>query len=213
MNDIYTRHLVNNFRNFSKIPLNFFNFMLLHNESIWKLLKYDEIDIVDHDDDDEVYIGEMDISQPNLTRDEKIALLYRGGNDTDKYRVFLQRVTDDSEKMSNIKFNIYTDTAIPNSKDPTYILHTVTFEIVCHNKYNVIDNGQRNRVDCIVEELYNLFLGARLENMGEIFFDYNQSRNQDKVLENLSNVKNYFGKTCTVSFFNTSLENKAERNL
>lgn len=214
----YTKNKVNSFKDYSKIPLIFFNIILRNNESIWKLLKYDDIEIEEHEPDEPEYYGELDINKPNLTKSEKLDLLYKGKDKSDKYRVFLQPSTDDAEKEFNIKLkirNYYCSTAKSNYNinGSNYLLHTIYFDIIVHNKYDCIDNGKRSRVDCIIEELTQLFLGMQIDGtIGEVFFNYDESRGQNKIIDNISNLKNYYGKTLSLSFITSELVDKSDVN-
>ena len=202
----------NTHKGLSKLLQNIFDLMIVYNQSIFKLLTFDEVNIIDHKDDENynpLEHSEMDIEGKNLTREQKTALLFKTGDHAEEYRVQFQRFADDALTNSQCRLHMYIDKVIPKN---AYISQVdICFEILCHNKYNPIDGGHRNRIECIYEELLNFLGGLYIEDAcGELFFDNKASNGRDMITSNLSNSKNILGGTLTMSCLFASNENKAE---
>ena len=204
----------NTHRGLSKITLDLFNHMVLYNESIWKLLTFENVEIIDHEDDENYNCNihsEMDIVGDNLTRQQKVALLFKDGDDANDYRVQLQKMTDDAEKVTQCRLHMYIDEIIP--VDDYISIVNVNFNIICHNKFNMINGGKSSRIECVTEELINLFNGLILDSAtGEVFFNYKKSRNTNRMVSDLSNSKNFFGNTLTMSVLFSKNEDKSLMN-
>ena len=212
MANLYTKTMVNTHRGISKIVDELFSKMVENNESIWKLLTFDEVEIIEHEDDDEYIYNrhEMDIKGENLTYEEKVALLFKNNDDADNYRIQFQPSTDDALKERQCRLHMYIDKVIPINQYVSII--SIEFNILCHNKYNMIDGGHRQRIDCICEELINFFNGMILnKGIGNVYFDYPKSRNLDMLCNNLSNSKNVFGTTLTMTMYYGEDKNNSVR--
>ena len=70
-------------------------------EIIWKLLKYDDVNAW---------------NKPNLTLDEKRALIYPGGEHSENYRVFLDFVMDDAVDKEATYLRIYPAQVYPQNR-------------------------------------------------------------------------------------------------
>lgn len=201
--DLYVKGRVNSYTDISKILDELFTKMMLYNDSIWKLLTFDNVKIIEHElgDDDTDYVKyEMDIEGNPLTGEQKKALLFKDGDGADNYRIQFQKMIDDALKERQCRIHMYISRILPLDDFKSII--SVTFNIVCHNKYNMINGGHRTRIDCISEELKKFFIGMQLDkSIGGIFFNYRQSNNADIENDDLTNSKNFLGNTLTMSFF------------
>lgn len=131
-------------------------------EIIWKLLKYNENDAY---------------AKPNLTYEEKVALIYKGNDQQEKYSVFFDYMMDDSIVTEKTFLRIYPSEVYPNTRVTG--LCNVSFEVFTHSKINHLSNYQ-TRVDIIVQKLIEILNGADIGGVGVLFFD-NQSSRYNKI--------------------------------
>lgn len=143
----------NDFKSFSKLSYNCISLLMNENELVWKLLKYTEPDAWNY---------------PNLTREEKVALVYNGQQDSSMYRVFMDGKQPDvlMEECSLVRIMPYY--AVGLNRTLGYI--EVSMEIFSHYKINHMTNYQ-TRIDTITEELLGLFNGVDVGGMGLLSFD------------------------------------------
>lgn len=130
-------------------------------EIIWKLLKYNDADAYNY---------------PNLTKDEKIALIYQGQEHQDKYAVFFDYMMDDAIDEMKTFLRIYPSEVYPTNR--TTGLCNVTFEVYTHSQINHLSN-YTTRVDIIIQTLLEVLNGVDVGGVGVLFFDreasaYNQ---------------------------------------
>lgn len=128
--------------------------LILNNEDIWKLLKYPTPDA---------------LSKPNLTKQEKIALIYNGEADSSSFRVFRQSFTDDAYAEETSRLGIYISYVQPTN----YVNAIVdfTFEIMSHNKIIALDEYM-NRNEYILSEIVSTLNNKEIGGLGSLFFDY-----------------------------------------
>jgi hypothetical protein len=88
---------------------------------LWKILKYDTEDC---------------LVQPDLTKEEKLALVYRNNGDATQYRVFMSPFVDDAWEVQSSHLHIYVWGINPQSH-LTGKVH-VCFECIIHNKISNI---------------------------------------------------------------------------
>lgn len=130
-------------------------------EMLWKLLKYQDADAW---------------QQPNLTKEEKAALIYNGQPDQSEYSVFLDFMMDDADTEMKTFLRIYPSEVYPTNR--TTGLCNVTFEVYTHSQINHLSN-YTTRVDIIIQTLLEVLNGADVGGVGVLFFDreasaYNQ---------------------------------------
>lgn len=132
---------------------NIIAFLIQNNEDIWKLLKYPEPNA---------------LSQPNLTQDEKTAMIYKGEVDSDPFRVFTSGYFDDSKEIQCSQLRIYIDSLIPDN----HIWGTVNInmEILSHNKIAVLEDGT-NRLEVMLQNVIKTINGINIEGLGAIALD------------------------------------------
>lgn len=156
--------------------------LMLNNEDIWKLLKYDTQDALE---------------RPNLTREEKASLIYPGasGGDMDDYRVFRTPYLDDLTTNQQAQLRIYLESITPDTL--LYGTVDVNIEVICHVKMIEL-NDYQNRAESIVWQVIKTLNGANVGGIGKLFFDRNGSF-YDLIKMNRYNNRNFYGYTITMS--------------
>ena len=143
----------NDFRQFSNLSYNCIKHMMNNNELIWKLLKYTDPDAW---------------NKPNLTQEEKAALIYHGQADTSKYNVFMDGKQPDVLVEEVTLVRIMPHAAIGMNRTVGYI--EVDMEVFSHYHINHLSN-YKTRIDTIAEELLSLFNGMDAGGLGLLTFD------------------------------------------
>lgn len=164
--------------------------LMLNNEDIWKLLKYDTQDALE---------------KPNLTREEKAKLIYPGasGGDMDDYRVFRTPYLDDLTTNQQAQLRVYLESITPDTR--LYGTVDVNIEVICHIKMIEL-NDYQNRAESIVWQVIKTLNGADVGGIGKLFFDRSGSF-YDLIKMNRYNNRNFYGYTITMS---TKMGNIAE---
>lgn len=177
------------------ISNNIIEYLVDNNEIIWKLLKYQSPNA---------------LMEPNLTREEKVDLIYNGwtynGDEytLDKYStkaVFRQPWLDDANEKASTMLRIYLSTLIPENKVLTTALYTI--EAVCHNKSipiisNLGDNdnevmvNSENRLELLIQQVLETLNGKKIGSIGTIFFDM-EGNYMTKGNIGVYNNRNYYG--------------------
>jgi len=144
-----------------KAPYNILTYLAKNNENLWKMLKYNTYDA---------------LSQPNLTFDEKMSMIWKSGVMED-YSVFLTNIVGDAICESRNIFKCYQFYihANPSSyiSTPVYAfdwLYGVTMALVEKDGIPV------NRGDLFVNEILSTLNGAYIGGVGELVFNDDQSR-------------------------------------
>lgn len=145
------------FESIPLIPYNIISYMIANNEDIWKLLKYDDANA-----------WKSDSSHPNLTTEEKGALIYDGIMAINEARVFTSLGQDDSITKETSFIRIGLPELIPTNH--VRGASTIGFEILTHYKVSTLSNYQ-SRADTLLQKLIALFNGADIDGIGRIFFD------------------------------------------
>jgi hypothetical protein len=156
--------------------------LMLNNEDIWKLLKYDTQDALE---------------KPNLTREEKASLIYPGasGGNMDDYRVFRTPYLDDLTTNQQAQLRVYLESVTPDTL--LYGTVDVNIEVICHVKMIEL-NDYQNRAESIVWQVIKTLNGAEVGGIGKLFFDRNGSF-YDLIKMNRYNNRNFYGYTITMS--------------
>lgn len=127
--------------------------LIQYNESIWKLLKYSTPDALD---------------QPNLSYDEKAAMIYKGQEDATLSRVFLDIGQPDVWVKETAIIRISPWGIRPETYYYGKLL--MSLEAYSHNKINHLNNYQ-TRIDTIMHEFLKTFNGAEIGGIGRLFFN------------------------------------------
>jgi hypothetical protein len=143
----------NKFANLPLLSYNCINYLMLNNELIWKLLKYND---------------SRPYEKSNLTMQEKGALIYAGQADSSSFRIFLDYGLDDSIIQEITLLRISVLELIPSN----YVYGHVTMgmEVYSHYKIGTMANYQV-RVDTIIQQLIETFNGAEITGLGRMYFD------------------------------------------
>jgi hypothetical protein len=139
------------------------DYLMEHNEMIWKLLKYNESDAWNESD---------------LTHDEKAALIYNSQPDSTTFRVFMDSGNPDAWTKEICQLRIYPCKLFSQNRTQGIVL--MEFDFFCHYKINQLSNYQ-TRVDRGVQELLGTLNGINLAGIGRLHFNGAESA-EDKVL-------------------------------
>lgn len=147
-------------------------------EIIWKILKYNT---------------NNPYKEANLTKAEKVALIYDGSADPTNFRLFIDQGMEDSvtEVMSMLR--IYPLIILPENY--TNGLASINFEVYSHHKTNTMINHQ-TKIDTIVQALIKSLNGQDIKGLGSLFFNAGRSR-YDKIAA--IGATPYKGKCLTMS--------------
>jgi len=143
----------NDFRQFSVLSYNCIKHLMMTNELVWKLLKYTD---------------SAAWNKPDLTQEEKGALIYAGQQDTAMYNVFMDGKQPDVVMGEISMLRIMPHTALGLNRTVGYI--EMSMEIFSHYKINHLSN-YKTRIDTIAEELLATFNGADVGGLGLMSFD------------------------------------------
>lgn len=127
--------------------------MMDNNESVWKLLKYTSPDAW---------------NKPDLTQEEKAALIYTGQQDSSKYNVFMDGKQPDVLVEEVTLVRIMPHYAMGYNR--TIGVIEVSMEIFSHYKINHLSN-YTTRIDTIAGELLALFNGVNIGILGLMAID------------------------------------------
>jgi hypothetical protein len=173
--------LYNQYVGLGMMPYKIITHLLLNNEDIFKLLKYNENNALDLN---------------NLSISEKRNLIYKGQTDSSPYKIFMQPTTDDAFPDTGSFLRVYIVDIYPT--DHIKGLVTIAFEILCHNKINSLNNYS-TRMHWMLQNILSTFNGANIDGIGELFFNAKASNRMNYAKQNLYNGKNYFGYTICMS--------------
>jgi hypothetical protein len=170
--------IANDFTNTPYVPYNIYDYLMNHNENIFKILKYPTVDC---------------LSKPNLTMKEKVALLWKGSSDETSYNVFFKPLVGDELISETTQMRI---NKVYMSPDNIYIsTNTYEFMFLVGRSIALINyNGiVCPRIDVLEAEILKTLNGKySLGTAGAFQFNKNMSRNCQSTL-NVNNSKTYFG--------------------
>lgn len=168
----------NTLRPISKIPYKIFVYLIENNERLWKLLKYNSIDA---------------LSKPNLTKKEKIDLLYTEKGKEIDYHVFFKPLIGEEMTESSTQLRFYKAKISPDTTLDAIVVYK--FDILVGSKTNLVydeDGIPCSRLDLIEAEVIDTLNGFNDIGIGGLLFDRELS---NLCVQNtgLSNSKNFFG--------------------
>lgn len=152
-----------------------------NNEIIWKILKYDTNDA---------------LFNANLTRDEKIDLIYKGGDlKASGYKVFRQPYIDDAESGDTSMLRVFLSNIIPQNKVVSDL--GITIECLVHNKNIMLKSNldgvsYENRLELLLQQVIECLNGAEVSGIGQLFFDMSGNY-LTKAVIGVYNNRNYHG--------------------
>lgn len=174
----------NKFDEMPKIPYKLLLHLIQYNENIFKILKYNTKDA---------------LSKPNLSFEEKIALLYDDNGIESNSNIFLKPLVGDEILDSLTQLRIFKMSMQPTDR-LTCILN-YEFDILCGYKTSLVldeDGIPCSRIDLIEKELLNTFNGFDGFGIGRFQFNKELSRACSEQL-GISNSKTFFGASLVLS--------------
>lgn len=159
---------------------NILSYLIIENEEIWKLLKYDTPDA---------------LSNPNLTQEEKSELIYNAQEDETPYRIFRSPFVSDAFVVQNTQLRAYITSGIPTNRTVGQV--NFAFEMLTHVKLVNLETYE-NRLEVMFQQMIETLNGKEIGGIGVLFFNKDAS-SYDAVRLNLYNNKNYIGYTLVMS--------------
>jgi len=175
----------------SRLPLmqyKIIEHLVKNNEDIWKLLKYPESNALEN---------------TALSISEKSELIYPGGGmDADKYRVFMDILSDDSFTQQSSLIRIYPLVILPKDR----IRADVTFciQVLCHSKITQLCN-YTNRNVYMFQQIIETLNGSDINGVGLLAFDKMGNPN-DRIIADINNNRNYQGYSIYMSTHTSTLK-------
>lgn len=168
----------NTFNSMPQIPYQILTYLIDNNENLFKLLKYNSTDALQKDD---------------LTKKEKIALLYTEVGQEDDYHIFLKPLIGEEMTDSVTQLRLYKARITPTTSLKAVLNYE--FDIVVGTKTNLVydNNGiPCSRLDMIESEIINSLCGTSMFGVGG--FQFNRELSNLCVQNTgLSNSKSFFG--------------------
>lgn len=168
----------NTFNSMPQIPYQILTYLIDNNENLFKLLKYNSTDALQKDD---------------LTKKEKIALLYTEVGKEDDYHIFLKPLIGEEMTDSVTQLRLYKARITPTTNLKAVLNYE--FDIVVGTKTNLVydNNGiPCSRLDMIESEIINSLCGTSMFGVGG--FQFNRELSNLCVQNTgLSNSKSFFG--------------------
>lgn len=168
----------NTFNSMPQIPYQILTYLIDNNENLFKLLKYNSTDALQKDD---------------LTKKEKIALLYTEVGKEDDYHIFLKPLIGEEMTDSVTQLRLYKARITPTTNLKAVLNYE--FDIVVGTKTNLVydnDGIPCSRLDMIESEIINSLCGTSMFGVGG--FQFNRELSNLCVQNTgLSNSKSFFG--------------------
>lgn len=174
------------YNSLSALPNSLYNileYLVVHNENIWKMLKYNSYDA---------------LSYPNLTVKEKLDFLWKTGQQ-EKYSVFFTNLIEDEIAVSKCIFKLYTYYihANPNAYLATSVF---AFDFLYGGEMSLVDKDgiPVNRGDLFIHEILSTLNGAEIGGVGKLQFNDDLSR-YTAARSVIGNSKTFTGVTLYLS--------------
>jgi hypothetical protein len=146
--DAYAKY--KGFKNFS---YNCIMHLIENSELVWKILKYNDPEAWD---------------KPNLSREEKRNLIYKGDGEISNYRVFSDVGQNDVWDIEACLIRISPYSIFPDNRSIGTLY--MSFEVFSHYKINHLSD-YTTRTDTIMEEFLRVFNGANIGGIGLLNFN------------------------------------------
>ena len=180
----------NNFKEMPQLPYKVVTTLLTEEsksaEDFWKLLKYVDVDA---------------LSKPNLTYDEKLALIWDGNSIEQNYNVFLKPLVgsslDDAEAQTQLR--VFRFTTMPTSRFEAVI--TIEADFITNEKTCLVyqDGILCERTDVMESLFLDVMNGRDIEiGSGVVMFDRELSRSCNSQL-NIGNSKSFYGRSLVMA--------------
>lgn len=160
------------------IPYRVLEYLAYNNENIWKILKYDDYEALNHDP---------------LTFEEKIQLIWKTGRQ-ENYRVFVSYLVEDLMTDSTTILKLFKYNTVPQNNIAAYA--TYEFNILYGGKIAMVNyNGiPCNRGDVVEREILKTLNGVEVGGVGTLQFNVQVSPIVRSSL-NIGNNKTFEGTT------------------
>lgn len=180
----------NNFKEMPQLPYKVIAALLTEEsqsaEDFWKLLKYADVDA---------------LSKPNLSYDEKLALVWNGDSIEQKYNVFLKPLVgsslDDAEAQTQLR--IFRYTTMPTTRFEAIM--TIEADFITNEKTCLVyqDGLLCERTDLMESLFLDIMNGRDIEiGSGVVMFDRELSRSCNSQL-NIGNSKSFYGRSLVMA--------------
>ena len=180
----------NNFKEMPQLPYKVIATLLTEEsqlaEDFWKLLKYADVDA---------------LSKPNLSYDEKLALVWNGDSIEQNYNVFLKPLVgsslDDAEAQTQLR--IFRYTTMPTTRFEAII--TIEADFITNEKTCLVyqDGLLCERTDLMESLFLDIMNGRDIEiGSGVVMFDRELSRSCNSQL-NIGNSKSFYGRSLVMA--------------
>ena len=147
----------NKFELYPLMAYNCIDYLVNNNESIFKLLYYTDAEA-----------WKSDSLHPDLTRSQKINLIYAGQPDETKYRIFLDFGMDNPWTVQACLIRIS-----PAELHPTNHIRgnvSMVFEVYSHFAMDHLSNFT-TRIDSVTQQFLEVFNGREVGGLGRLYFD------------------------------------------
>lgn len=143
----------NKFSGIDEIPYNCIEYLILNNETLWKLLKYTSPDAW---------------SKSNVSNSDKGLMVYGGQEDATKFNVFLDVGIPDvwTHEVSVLRASLYE--LYPDNRNVGTV--GILFEFYSHYKINHLSN-YKTRIDMGTQQIIETMNGAVVGGIGKLHFD------------------------------------------
>lgn len=170
----------NSYTSLRNICYRIIEYLMINNEDLWKLLRYNTDDALFKD---------------NLTMKEKASLIYTGKGDSSNFRVFRSPYQDDLFDNECAQLRIYMESISPDN--PIYGTVDINLEVVSHTKIIDLANYE-NRLEVMIQQLLQTLNGVYIGGIGKFVFDRDISF-YDLCKMNLYNNRNFYGYSLVMS--------------
>ena len=155
-------------------------------EDFWKLLKYADVDAID---------------KPNLTYEEKVAIIWRGDSIEQNYNVFLKPLVgsslDTAEAQTQLR--IFRFTSMPTNQFESVVTFEADF-ITNEKTALVYHNGMLCERTDLMESMFLNIMNGRDIGVGSGYINFNRefSRSCNSQL-NIGNSKSFYGRSLVMA--------------
>lgn len=158
-NHIYNREAYNKYTQVPNFSYKIIEHLMTNEkaETLWKLIKYNDANAYD---------------KPNLTQEEKAALIYKGVGTQDEFSVFLDYMSTDANYTVKTILRIYPGDTTPVTR--TTGIQGINIEVFVEFTINHLAD-YTTRVDRIVQILLEVLNGADIGGVGQLFLDESAS--------------------------------------
>ena len=169
--------LYNDYKFMPYIPYRILEYLANNNENLWKILRYDTYDC---------------LSQPDLSFEEKMKLIWSHEGNQEDYRIFITALVENLIPTSTTMLRIYKDVTIPQ----THInaIAGYEFDILYGGKISMVEyNGiPCNRGDVCEAEILSTLNGVEVGGVGKLEFSKRKLGASRSAL-NIGDNKNFTG--------------------